>query len=423
MAGAEDGANTFLRVDEFNESSGQVDGLDLSQQQVPQESWIADAEELREAPAPPTGDTADTGQPAESRSSARPGLRRDQWAPPPQQPPPPAPPDAVPEDADVPTDSLSLAQLRRIVQDIPKKEATPYAFTYQDYSIFEEEVEELFDYSLEERAYLAAIPKSFGDLWSQWLSDSQDAIENALDTASWLASDTSAKQTFLTKLKEELQSPHKMQPERVMQALNYLALGCWQETARPQAEDVSRDADGGAKRDIETVESSYEASKGQVQVMKANLVLIANHVGLDPIFETFKSACLHLLYVVESNVFDESRVLTWASPEDSSLSNSASHASNLSDFSPGTSLPRCSSVLLYLLIEHGRRQAEPFLSPALATQCRMLKSTHVGFENTHLSLGQAGPTLLHFLTVLLAEMRWSDSAALPLLKVAIPPMH
>ena len=304
----ESNPSTFLRVDEFNESSGQLDGLDLSQQHATQESWIADADELRDA-QPPTGDTADTGPPAEARSPGRPPLRRDQWAPAPRQPPPPAPPDAVPEDADVPTDSLSLAQLRRIVQDMPKKEATPYAFEYQDTSSFEEEVEELFDYSVEEREGLAHAQTSFEELWQQWHEDSSsDGVP------SWTNSSDDAKADFLTKLKRELLEPRNSRQEQVALALTYLALGCWKEKDGFLEQEEHVNTDSNLEDNQLSGDPTYREFGGHVLTMKANIRLIASRVGLAPIYDTFRSTCSLLVYVDESNLHQCLPILTSAQP-------------------------------------------------------------------------------------------------------------
>ena len=375
MDAEEELPGSFLRVDEFNESNGRVDGLDLSDQQVPEQSWIVDAEELGEAPALPTEDPADTGQPAESRSPSRPGLRRGQWAPTPQQPPPSAPLDATNEDAEVPTDSLSLAQLRRIVQDMPKKEATPYAFRYEDTSSFEEEVEELFDYSPEERTYLATISSSFEDMWERSRQDDSNTAREGVSVGSWTAVSAEAKTTFLAQLKSGLVQPDETHPCTIMQALNYLALGNWKETVETPAQKQSADAESGTDKVQGSADASYEESKMQVQVMKENLSLIAGNVGLGPIFDFCKSACLQLLYVNASVICWKYYILTLHRPEDSSLSNGTANSKCTSRPLSKSCGPRCSTTVLFLLIEHGRRQSATQEDSLLVKQCSMLVCT------------------------------------------------
>src|ERR1700761_6686427 len=95
----------------------------------------------------------------------RPGLRRETSTtepPPPPSQPPPAPP--VPSD---PADSLSLPQLRQLVNQFPKAEATPYAFQYQDAEGFEPEIGEWFHYTEldQDRQYLLSSLEAFEAKW------------------------------------------------------------------------------------------------------------------------------------------------------------------------------------------------------------------------------------------------------------------
>jgi hypothetical protein len=95
----------------------------------------------------------------------RPGLQRGNSVPTPapQHLPPPAPPPDAPQ-----TDSLSQSQLQSLIRGIPKVEPAPYAFKYDDASLFEEELEEWFSYSVEEQAMLLKAQASFALEWSAW---------------------------------------------------------------------------------------------------------------------------------------------------------------------------------------------------------------------------------------------------------------
>src|ERR1700712_3898433 len=122
-----------------------------------------------------TGDldsNADSSKPQLPRDGislpTRPGMRRDYSVPAPRQPPPPTPPPQLPDLAGNPTDSLSLQQLRRLVQELPKVEPTPYAFTYQDAATFAEELQEWFTYSIEERARISKAQSSFSQEWGSY---------------------------------------------------------------------------------------------------------------------------------------------------------------------------------------------------------------------------------------------------------------
>ena len=354
MNAEEDGQSTFLRVDEFNETSGQVEGLDLSQQQRGDEPWLADPDELRDAPNEPNGDTADTGQPSGQRGPARPNLRTDQWAPAPQQPPPPAPPQAAPEDVDVPTDSLSLAQLRRIVQDMPRKEATPYAFEYSDSSSFEEEIEEIFDYTAEEGKSLVSMPQAHAGRWREFRE--QTASEERTETlpGSWSEVDFEVKEAFLISLKSRLNQVVGAPNQEDIQALTYIALGCWQETAgRPPAESPSQK--GPDNNFEEQVNSAYQGSEDQVQAIKANVALILQHVGFGSIFEVFKTICLQLVYVDESMSCPRPQ-LTLGSPGNSASDQEMNGHPPSPNATYDQTITRCVMILLYLLIDCTRRR-------------------------------------------------------------------
>ena len=361
-----DNASSFLRVDEFNESNGQVEGLDLSQQSnIDSGPWIEQSDELGDPTGnPPTTDTADTGQPAGPRSPGRPTLRRDQWAPGPQHLPPPPPPDALPEDADVPTDSLSLAQLRRLVQEMPKKEATPYAFEYHDTSSFEEEVEELFDYSVDERNFLDATFLTFSEAWQRPPLEPAQREGTAIQRASWVDAEESDKILFLRNIKDQVAQSHKKQASNALHALTYLALGCWKETAKQLSENPVEDGDI-----AKPSKASLSTSKSQVMQMKANIALIADNVGLDTILAACETGCAHPSYVDEFKSSYHASVLTFASLEDSSTGNDV--ASDSRDFPEPTCLPRCCFTLMYLLIDLARRQQSSDENSRLTRQCSM----------------------------------------------------
>ena len=398
--------SSFLRVDEFNESAEPESELDpLSVGNPDNERWTTPSGEPTNGGEPPTNDTADTGQPAESRSSGRPSLRRDSWAPMPEHPPPPVPSEPNPEDYDSSTDSLSLAQLRRIVSEMPKKEATPYAFEYQDTSSFEEEVEELFDYSSEDRACLSHSFSSFEELWHQWSPTSPSRLESSpIERRAWISADETLKDDFLHKLRAELVQPSDMSADQIMSALSYLALGCWKETAKRTDSDAIHPDTSQA---VDKIRPNARSQR-QVSEMKANLGRIANRVGVDIIFQTTKSACSNLLYVVELRTFSRGVVLTFGSVDDAKVNGAAP------DLASAFFLPRSCLVLMYLLLDYARRSH--------ATYAGMVKVSRVfvhEFVPTDRLTDEVVSTILHYFTGLLADLRWNESSVLPLSKVRV----
>ena len=292
MDTSEEGATTFLKADEVDEA-GPV-GLDLSQQQQLSENSIRqgldtiDQRERRENSA------AEPGQEDGLSGSGRPQLRRDKWAPAPQQPPPPAPPRPV-EDIENNNDSLSLIELRRLVADMPKAEPQSYAFAYDDSSSFEEELEEFFDYTYSERGMLDRIGISFVLKWEQFCLRS-DPPHEELDSfhSNWPLLNLPTKEAFVGRLRSEIES-HGDEKERTvsLEALLYVCLGCWFETsdaAKGQScETLKEDAkpdDGQSK-----IESRYKAYQGHISAIKENMLLAARIIRITTIFSAMQQAC------------------------------------------------------------------------------------------------------------------------------------
>ncbi|KAL9092773.1 MAG: hypothetical protein Q9159_000671 [Coniocarpon cinnabarinum] len=293
---AAEAPSSFFRVDECNDQTEPDDAEESVQQNDgAEETWPVDAGGLQDAqglPNPPTDDMADTGQPAASGSPGRPMLRRDQWAPAPQNPPPLAPSETAVEEGDVATDSLSMAQLRRIVQEMPKKEATPYAFEYSDTSSFEEEVEELFEYSREERKSLELMAQTFSLMWETWqlegITESTSSYEGSM---AWSNAQNSLKEGFLRKVKDDMLSNTHDKPCKAPAALAYLVLGCWRETADENRKNVSPSNDSTQSQEGD---ASHIKDSPQVTEMKSNILLVTECVGIGAVFDAMKSACAHL---------------------------------------------------------------------------------------------------------------------------------
>ena len=112
----------FVKADEVDQT-----GTDISP--VPDDQLMEEvAEGLRQEQVSQSASPEPNDQPG--KPPRRPELRRDGSAPPPPlQPPPPAP---VQQNVDRQSESLSLAQLRRLMQEMPKVEQPAYAFEYAD---------------------------------------------------------------------------------------------------------------------------------------------------------------------------------------------------------------------------------------------------------------------------------------------------
>lgn len=158
-------ADAAMQEDQHIVKADEVDqtGTDISP--VPDDQLMEEvAEGLRQeqvsqnAPSGTTEIPAQTGKPPR-----RPELRRETSAPPPpMQPPPPAPGQ---QNMDRASGSLNLAQLRRIVQEMPRVEQPAYAFEYADSQPFVEEIEEWFQYNEFDRVMLVGMKSSFEHQW------------------------------------------------------------------------------------------------------------------------------------------------------------------------------------------------------------------------------------------------------------------
>lgn len=217
----------------------------------------------------------------------RPALHREKSVPLSQQPLPPVPPQGS-QDAGDPTNSLSLMQLKRLVADMPREEQAPYDFTYDDTSSFQEEVEELFTYKDEEHSNLLHARSVFDQQWSSYVRSDEDRNEFYVPP-SWVTTDIWVKREFLSSVKSDLGSDNV---QLAIMALVYLALGCWYDTALKDSKPVGK-APSSERYIHQAAEMRrFSTSATQVTFMQENISLIAEEVGVQPIFDAFRQACL-----------------------------------------------------------------------------------------------------------------------------------
>ncbi|KAL8728557.1 MAG: hypothetical protein Q9166_005290 [cf. Caloplaca sp. 2 TL-2023] len=153
----------------------------------------------------------------------RPILRRESSTPaPPSEPPPPTPEQQQPSEdgAQLPTDSLSLQQLRRLVTDFPKLEPQAYAYEHADTRTFAEEVEEWFPYSEDEKHLLLRGREAFETQWKEW---------GTRDGSGWVDATADSRRIFVRKVIDDGRAGEK--EIEAVECLAYIALGCWGDTA------------------------------------------------------------------------------------------------------------------------------------------------------------------------------------------------
>lgn len=232
---------------------------------------------------------------------ARPFLRRDQSVPSSQQilsvPPPPPPPlpqqKYVNNDPTINTDPLSFGHLKRLVNDMPTAEPAPYAFTYADTASFHEELEEWFTYSKEEQTMMLTVWRSFTKLWEEYqftsLSEQEDYREADTD---WTNATESKRIDFLKSLKAEIQQHDKAKKVQGLEALTYIAVGCWHETAGAEVEKGPELSSNEIRNSHPSHNNSFtEQANSQLSWIKTNIKLITTMEILQPVFEMLVQLC------------------------------------------------------------------------------------------------------------------------------------
>ncbi|KAE9970558.1 hypothetical protein EG327_010233 [Venturia inaequalis] len=320
-------------------------------------------------------------------AGGRPPLRREASAPPPSQPPPPAP--APPEMSELsgnPTDSLSIMQLRRLVTEMPRIEPTPYAFTYQDAATLPEELEEWFAYSNEEKANILRAQSSFD---AEWRAYNNRAFTGDQDESlDWRTTPLEKRREYMSKLIEGLQETDLAKRLRQLEALVYLCLGCWKETAglksrnythsasssisQPSASpdmSDSRPTISAEKQREKAVKAIYSKSGVQLDWLKTNTLMLFEIKALQPIFDVVRDACLRE-----------------CSPSASNLEN------NAMQIETERRETWCVLTILYVCLEVARATEDETERLALRAQIMTLE-----------------PNLLIFLGDIMNKLRWDPS--------------
>lgn len=212
----------------------------------------------------------------------RPILQRESSAPPPVPPPSSQPPPVpVANASQQSSDSLSLAQLRRIVAEFPKSEAIVYDFTYEDKGPIDEEVDEWFNYQFWQWVRLNATHRAFGAQWGH---------DFGADT-SWDDVDQEAKKKFVSEAIAGLSSADIKERLNCLGRLVYIALGRWVDTA----------AGVGQSAGVKDKKARSAATPAQLAAMKDGAKLIGDAEGVAPIWEALRRA-FDPFWCVESSI-------------------------------------------------------------------------------------------------------------------------
>ncbi|KAH7393081.1 hypothetical protein BKA66DRAFT_320684 [Pyrenochaeta sp. MPI-SDFR-AT-0127] len=308
----------------------------------------------------------------------RPGLRRGPSIPTPAplHLPPPAPP-APPPDTPA-NDSLSLAQLQSLVRGLPKVDPAPYAFNYDDASSFEEELEEWFSYAVEEQAMLLKTQASFALEWSAFhgQSDTSDD-EGGLD---WNSATTSQHKEFVDHLLDGVKQQEPVLRLKRLEALVYIVLGCWHETAglsEPTANGDSTLEEEPSPKHIRS--AAYEKAGMQASLIKRNVQLLAGRNGILTLIDTLRSSFLR---ACGNDV----------APDDPRDTKEAERREIW-----------CAMTAIYVVLETARSEEK-------TRNDQSLRSSILNLDD---------PGLLILLVDVISKLRWDESVSLPLGKVSL----
>ncbi|TGJ87916.1 hypothetical protein E0Z10_g806 [Xylaria hypoxylon] len=200
-------------------------------------------------------DVADTGV-----ADIGPGLPRTPSNPPPPRPspqrnqlpfnPPNQPPPSTPNTQ--PADSLSLAQLRRIVSEFPRAEAAAYDFEYADTAPHAEEIDEWFSYQFWQFVRLVNAQRAYESQWEHDLAAKEEEV-------TWDEAAEDIKSTFIRQALEEIRSNDSAVCTAATGKLVYLALGRWADTAGLVTGDTSKLRTLATPRQLAAIKTGIEA--------------------------------------------------------------------------------------------------------------------------------------------------------------------
>lgn len=302
----------------------------------------------------------------------RPELRRDGSAPPPPlQPPPPAP---VQQNIDRSADSLSLAQLRRLVQEMPKVEQPAYAFEYADSQSFPDEIEEWFQYNEFDRVMLLGMQATFDRQWGQFCQ------QCALDTSNllWLNTSEDLRRNFVVQCLEKSQHHEVSVRLGALESISYVVTGVWGCTAGRENPNYPTGPDS------RTATESPPSKSLQIEWIEKNVSLLQQCSGIPLLV---KRLC---------QLFDRNGSTLGTDPDGLEF-----ERLNPGDIAAPEREANLVLTLLYFVVEVGRREE--------AHSCNNIRD----------ELTELDSNLLVTIVEIIARLRWDESANIPLTRIIL----
>ncbi|KAK4228214.1 hypothetical protein QBC38DRAFT_415069 [Podospora fimiseda] len=171
------------------------------------------------------------------------------------------------------SDSLSLAQLRRIVAEFPRNEGLAYDYTYTDQGPIEEEIDEWFMYNFWQWVRLNAANRAFTTAWSKLCSSE----------TSWEEADDTLRQNMVKQLLHGIRNKQdNISRNEAIGALVYLVLGRWTETVTVKRVGMlNAVAEGKVK---------HAATKVQLDAMSEGVKYLAEVGGIEVLWDALREA-------------------------------------------------------------------------------------------------------------------------------------
>ncbi|KAK0674098.1 hypothetical protein QBC41DRAFT_388303 [Cercophora samala] len=191
-----------------------------------------------------------------------------------------------------PNDSLSLAQLRRIVNDFPNREPIAYDYEYTDMGPLEEEIDEWFGYNFWQWVRLNAANRAFHTAWGRYFaspesSPTEDMALPPPQPPGWEEVDVLKRRAFLTSILGNIRPLGEDNEDRMVRgeaigAVVYLVLGRWTETVTVRKV--------GMLTGVVEGKCKSAATKVQMDAMKEGVKVLAESGGVEVIWDALRAA-------------------------------------------------------------------------------------------------------------------------------------
>ncbi|KAK4646327.1 Factor arrest protein 11 [Podospora bellae-mahoneyi] len=263
-----------------------------------------------------------------------------------------------------PNDSLSLAQLRRIVNDFPNREPIAYDYEYTDMGPLEEEIDEWFMYNFWQWVRLNAANRAFHTAWGKYFAspESSPTESQAQPPPGWDEVDVSTRKEFITSILGHIKPLSDDQDDRMVRgeaigAVVYLVLGRWTETVTVRKV--------GMLNGVVEGKCKSAATKVQLDAMKEGVRVLAECGGVEVMWDALRGA------------FEP----FWADEPPQSLQMQAEELIHL-------------MTVMYVVIQ-------------------VTLEDSAGMEEVRPRLLALNPNLVDFLMLATAKLRWDEAGILP----------